>query len=266
LFNQGTPIPISMQACDQPGSENKFMYSGLRSDNPLLTPEEAKQAGKFEESVKMTAISGSKLELSHEYRMTFDEVYETLFEDEQNDLNEILESEEELSLDDLFNATVDLYLEETTGISIMLPTECKLYTTADDYGTLITTSSPGGLITMSIYISPNETMEDGMQAMNSIKAFLETKGQTIHPEQDDINDFSEDDFNPYYSEYVENTTEDDNGDIQSEFFADLIISDGDFLAVTVNIADWSQVDNNPEERLYLYLLQTCALLSDFTIY
>ena len=105
-----------------------------------------------------------------------------------------------------------------------------------------------------------------MQAMNSIKAFLETKGQTIHPEQDDINDFSEDDFNPYYSEYVENTTEDDNGDIQSEFFADLIISDGDFLAVTVNIADWSQVDNNPEERLYLYLLQTCALLSDFTIY
>jgi len=266
LFNQGTPIPISMPACDQPGSENKFMYSGLRSDNPLLDPEEAKQAGKFEESVKMTAISGSKLELSHEYRMTFDEVYETLFEDEQNDLNEILESEEELSLDDLFNATVDLYLEETTGISILLPTECKLYTTADDYGTLITTSSPGGLITMSIYISPNETMEDGMQAMNSIKAFLETKGQTIHPEQDDINDFSEDDFNPYYSEYVENTTEDDNGDIQSEFFADLIISDGDFLAVTVNIADWSQVDNNPEERLYLYLLQTCALLSDFTIY
>jgi hypothetical protein len=266
LFNQGTPLPASMQACDQPGSENKYMYSGMRSDNPLLSPEEAKQASKFEESVKLTAISGSPIELSHEYRMTFDEVYETLFEEEQNDLNDILASEEELSLDNLFNATVDLYIEENTGISILLPVDCKLYTTTDDYGTLITTSSPGGLVTMSIYISPNETMEEGMNALDNIKAFLEKKGQPINPEEDDIDDFRDDDFNPYYSEYVENTTEDENGDIQSEFFADLIISDGDVLAVTVNIADWSQLDNNADERLYLYLLQTCALLSDFTIY
>jgi len=266
LFNQGTPLPAAMPACEQPGSENKFLYSGLRSDNPLLDPEEAKQASKFEESVRLTAISGSDIKLSHEYRMTFDEVYETLFEDEQNDLNEILEFEEDLTLDNLFNATVDLYIEENTGISILIPVDCKLYTTTDDYGTLITTSSPGGLITMSIYISPNATMEDGMEAMNSIKAFLETKGQSIHPEEEDIDDFSDDETNPYYSEYVENTTEDENGDIQSEFFADLINSDGDVLAVTVNIADWSQLNDDEDERLYLYLMQTCALLSDFTIY
>jgi hypothetical protein len=266
LFNQGTPMSASLQACDQPGSENKFMYSGLRSDNPLLNPEEAEMTKAFEDPMNFTAENGSQLELNHEYRMTFDEVYETLFEDEQNDLNEILQSEQEVSLDNLLNAYVDLYIEENTGISIMIPSGCVLSSSSDNFGTLITTTSPGKLITMSIYISPNNTMDAGMKAMKAFKAYMEKSGQPMQPQEEDIDDFSDDEYNPYYSEHVEHTVEDDNGDAQSEFFADLAISDGDFLAVTVNIADWNELDNNPDERLFLYLMQTCALLSDFSIY
>jgi hypothetical protein len=266
LFNQGTALSGSMQACDQPGNENKYMYSGLRSDNPLLSPEEAEQARHFEDEMDFSAENGSELELSHEYRMTFDEVYETLFEDEQKDLDEILNDEDDIDINSLLNQTVDMYIEENTGISIMIPAECTLTSSSDDFGTLITTTSPGGLITMSIYISPNNTMDAGKKAMNAFKAYMEKTGQPMQPQEEDIEDYSDDEYNPYYSEHVENAEEDNNGEVQSEFFADMAISDGDFLAVTVNISDWSLLDQNPNERLYLYLLQTCALLSDFSIY
>jgi len=266
LFNQGTALSGSMQACDQPGNENKYMYSGLRSDNPLLSPEEAEQARHFEDEMDFSAENGSELELSHEYRMTFDEVYETLFEDEQKDLDEILNDEDDIDINSLLNQTVDMYIEENTGISIMIPAECALTSSSDDFGTLITTTSPGGLVTMSIYISPNNTMEAGKKALNAFKAYMEKTGQPMQPQEEDIEDYSDDEYNPYYSEHVENAEEDNNGEVQSEFFADMAISDGDFLAVTVNISDWNLLDQNPNERLYLYLLQTCALLSDFSIY
>jgi hypothetical protein len=88
----------------------------------------------------------------------------------------------------------------------------------------------------------------------------------MEPLEEDIEDYRDDPYTPYYSEYVENAITDANGDVQSEYFADLIMNDGDFLAVTVTIADWEQLVDNPEERLYLYLLETCSLLSDFSIY
>ncbi len=267
LYNQGTPFSTSMYACDQPGKENQYMYSGLRSDNPLLSPEEAEQARQLENPLNFSSSNGSQLELHRDYRMSFDEVYNTLFDDEQADLNQLLASEDShFPIDNLFNATVDLYVEENTGISIMLPAQCSLSGSSDHFGTMITSSSPGGLVTMTIYISPNASMDEGMQALSNFKNYMQSLGHSMQPEENDIDDFRDDEYNPYYGEYVENAYEDDEGNVQSEFFTDMAISDGDFLAVTVSIADWSQLDNNPNERLYLYLMQTCALLSDFSIY
>jgi hypothetical protein len=42
----------------------------------------------------------------------------------------------------------------------------------DAFGTLNTTYQPGGLITMSIYISDGKTMDDGLNAMNAFQEFL----------------------------------------------------------------------------------------------
>ena len=266
LYNQGTSLSKPMQSCESPTAANKFMYSGMRSDNPMLSPEEIEQAQDFENTLNFSSANGSQLELFHEYRMSFEEVYETLFEDEQSDLDEIFETEEEITLEDLLNETVDLYIEELTGISVLIPAQCSLSHASDDFGTLITTTSPGGLITMTVYISPNLSVDEGMSAMDAFKTFMEDNGQPMEPLEDDIEDFRDDPYTPYYSEYIENSFTDANGEVQSEFFADLIMNDGDFLAVTVNIADLAQLEENPEERLYLYLLATCSLLSDFSIY
>jgi len=189
-----------------------------------------------------------------------------LFPDEQANMEGVLENEEEISLLDMFESTMDLYVEELTGVTVMVPSQCSLSADSDDGWTYTTTTSPGGLITMSVYISPNDSMEEGLGAMDAFKSFMAENGQVLLPEGDDIDDLSDDPDNPYYSEYIENLYEDANGNIQGEFFADLIINDGDFLAVTVHIADWSAIDNDPEERMFLYLMEICALLSDFAIY
>lgn len=265
LFTQGTPISASMQPCGGT-TGNAYMYSGTRSDNPLLTPEEADQAAQFESPIDMSATDGSRMSLYHDYRMPFTEVYETLFPEEQQNMEGLLENEEEISLVDMFESPIDLYVEELTGITVMVPAQCHLTATTDDAWTYLSTTSPGGNITMSVFISPNDSMEEGIGAMEAFKSFMAENGQALIAEPDDIDDFSDDPDNPYYSEYVENIYDDANGNIKGEFFADLMINDGDFLAVTVSIADWDEIDNNPEERMYLYLMEICALLSDFAIY
>ncbi len=265
LFNQGTPVPASVQPCGGT-TGNQYMYSGTRSDNPLLSPEEAQQVAEFETPMNFNTTDGSQMALYHEYRMTFAEVFETLFPDEQAKMKDVLKNEEEISLIDMFESTMDLYVEELTGVTVMVPSQCNLSAASDDAWTYITTTSPGGLITMSVYISPNDSMEEGIGAMDAFKSFMAENGHVLLPKGDDIDDFSDDPDNPYYSEYIDNLYADVNGNIQGEFIADLIINDGDFLAVTVSIADWSGIDNNPEERMFLYLMEICALLSDFAIY
>jgi hypothetical protein len=189
-----------------------------------------------------------------------------LFPDEQQNMESLLENEQEISLVDMFEAPIDLYVEELTGITVMVPAQCHLSAATDEAWTFLTTTSPGGNITMSVFISPNNSMEEGLGAMETFKSFMAENGQAMVPAPDDIEDYSDDPDNPYYSEYVENVYADANGNIKGEFFADLMINDGDFLAVTVSIADWDAVDHNPEERMYLYLMEICALLSDFAIY
>ena len=265
LFNQGTAPLATLQSCGGT-TGNAYMYSGTRSDNPLLSQEEADQAAQFEQPMDYTSGDGTSLTLFHDYRMSFSEVYETLFPEAQSDLEGILESETEISLVDMFESGIDIYIEEMTGISVMVPSQCQLNISSDESQTFITTTSPGGLITMSFYISTNTTMEEGLENMEGFKSAMAENGHIMEAKEEDIADYTDDPENPYYSEYVENTLTDENGDVTGEFFADLIINDGDFLAITVSIFDWSQLENNPEERMFLYLMETCGLLSDFSIY
>lgn len=265
LFNQGTAPTQGMQACGG-ATGNAYMYSGMRSDNPLLSREEAGQAAQFEAPGNFTARDGSNLQLYHDYRMNFSEVYETLFPEEQSELGEIFASEDRITLNDMLRSTIDLYVEANTGITVMVPAQCNLTASSDGSGTYLTTTSPGGLITMSVYIFPNYDMNQGLNTMGMFKSALASYGYNTVAESDDIEDYRDDEYTPYYSEYVETTFHDDEGEVAGEFFADLMVNDGDFMAITVSISDWNSLDNNPTERLYLYLLETCALYSDFGIY
>lgn len=266
LFKQGKPLSKPMQSCDQGGIENKYMYSGLRSDNPLLSPEEVKLAKQFENPMKIASGGGELVKLYHDYRMSFGEVYETLFDEEKQDLKEILKTDVSMTPVELDSKTIDLYVEDQSGITLMVPSECRLSRSSDDYGTLITTSSPGGLVTMSIYISINETMDEGMQAMSAFKSYMAQSGTILQSKDEDIDDFADDVNNPYYREHIDQKGSNQHGDIQSGWYANLIINDGDFLAVIVTGNDWAGLENNPNELMYYYLMESCARLCDFTIY
>jgi hypothetical protein len=179
LYSQGTRPSATMASCDNPTNSNKFMYCGIRSDNPMLDAEELIQAQQMEVPIDIADYNGTPLVLHHNYTMDFREVYETLFENEKEYLNGIFKPGDSLTLDHLLDMSVSLYVEEKTGISVVVPTECKFTTTTDAFGTLNTTSSPAGSITMAIYISQGETMDEGIKAMNSFKAFVASNGQAV---------------------------------------------------------------------------------------
>ena len=46
----------------------------------------------------------------------------------------------------------------------------------------------------------------------------------------------------------------------------MTIQNTDFVGAIVNVTDWNTMWNNPEERLFFYMLEISALLSDFVIY
>jgi hypothetical protein len=262
LLSQGTVPSETMVACNAPGTENKYMYSGIRTDNPLLSPEEVIQAEMASIPMNFSTSMGRQLELLHNYTMSFQDVYETLFEEEKQYLLNLFHPGDNITLDDLLKMTVNLYTEEKTGVSVMIPSQCTLTNSTDGFGTLNTTTSPGGSVKMSFYISQGESMNDGMTALNSFKEFIQNNGQAIEP----IDDEQLKRHNKYYSEYFEKKSNDQRGNTRAVFFADLIINDGDFLAVTLTASDWGLVAKNPEEKLYFYLMEICTILSDFAIY
>jgi len=261
LYTLGTPPAIDMVSCSQ-GSESKYLYSGIRPDNPFLTEEEIDQAVLLNIPLNIISSIGTQLELHHNYSMTFEEVYATLFEEEQQYLTTLFKPSETITLNDLLNKTVHFYSEDNTGVSIMIPDQCTLSSSVDAFGTLNTTSSPGGLITMSIYISDGKTMEDGVNAMNAFQKFLKPNDPDYKPIDQKLLNAN----NQYYNDYFEKKTKDSRGSIKSIYYANMTINQGNFLAVTINVPDWSAVANNSNEKLYFYLMEVCTVLSDFPLY
>jgi hypothetical protein len=262
LYTLGTPPAFDMVTCTSPGSDSKYLYSGIRPDNPFLTEEEIDQAILLNTPLNFMSSIGTQLELHHNYTMTFGEVYSTLFEDEQQYLTTLFKPSETISLNDLLSKTVHFYSEDNTGVSIMIPDQCTLTSTTDAFGTLNTTTSPGGLITMSVYISAGKTMDDGMIAMNAFQQFLKPDDPNYKPIDQKLLKAN----NQYYNDYYEKKTKDSRGSIKSIFYANMTINQGNFLAVTINVPDWSAVANNPNEKLYFYLMEVCTVLSDFPVY
>jgi hypothetical protein len=264
LINQGTVPSGTMASCDSPGNSNSYMYSGIRADNPELSPEEVLQALQADAPINFSTNSGTQLELHLNYSMSFREVYETLYESEQTYLKGLFTTGQSVTLEDLLNMTVNFYVEENTGVSVMIPAQCTMSTSHDDYGTLNVTTSPGGLTKLSFYISPAETMEEGLKAMNAFKRFLITGDFFDEKQIPETKDLSG--FNKYFTEQYKGGSKYTNGGTKTIFFANLIINDGDFLAVTLNASDWQNIAKDSNEKMYFYLMQVCAILSDFTIY
>ncbi len=264
LFSQGTPVPSNMQSCGG-ATGNKFMYSGMRSDNPFLTQEEYNQAADFE-SASIPNTSGLELEIYHEYRMGFEELYESMFPEDQDHIDDVLDNGDDYIVNYLLHSSVDIYTEGSTGVSIMVPTDAYLMADRDENGTYLATSSPGGSVSMHFYITPGHNMDAGMQTMSNFKNYMHEVGYNMTPHPNDIEDYRNDDHNPYYSEYVTQEFYNDYDELEADFTAEIMINAGDFLAIIIQVSDWDQLENNPEELAYLYLMEACAQFSDFSYY
>ena len=276
LLTQGTAPVATMKPCEAPGVLNKYMYSGTRSDNPMLSPEEVEKAKEFENAlsstVSFTDVCENELTLNAEYTVSFGEVFESLFEEDAQNILDLFSDESEfdanlrLSLDNLNNQTMDVYQENITGVSLVIPSEYHFTAAQNGFGRYITISSPLGATMFSVYISHSDTPEEAEKEMARFKAMCVNGGQPMKPAANDIKDFRCDSSNPYYKESVENASLDQNGMLKSEFFATMTINRTDFVGATVSVSDWNTMWNNPDERLFFYLMEISAILADFTIY
>ena len=270
-----TTVPPPMKSCES-GGTNKYMYCGLRSDNPLLTPEEAEQARRLENdtmySVRFTDPCENLLTVTAQQSVSFTEIFESLFDENAQNVLDIFSDETEsgngqrLSIDNLSNRTMDLYLEDITGSSLWIPSESRFSTSRNTFGNFITLSSPLGTSSISIFISHLDTPEDAEKEMARFKAMCMAMGQPMEPTSNDIKDFRCDSDNPYYKETVENSTLDQNGKLKSEFQTTMVIHNTDFIGTIVSVSDWNTMWNNPDERLFFYFLEMSGQFADFIIY
>ncbi|MDX2250111.1 MAG: hypothetical protein SF052_25235 [Bacteroidia bacterium] len=274
LFTLGVPPPGSQPTC----SSDK-LYSGLRSDNPFLSPELQQMAQQIEYS-QANPISGNGedgFSFSLQYRTNCQDLYETLFPEDQEYIQDIVRMGEEgfhiadpLSVYDLYPQEIDIYQDGQTGATIAIPTYSNINIEQENGRTLIEVSSQYEGITMYIYVSHNHSMEEAQSEKEWFKSYLVSDGLNWEEDENsqgaDIIDYSQDYYDPYYFEDMQRVIYDGEGYITSEFYATMTISDTDFLGVSVQVNDWQTLDDDPNERLISYLMEACTMITDFGYY
>ncbi|MEZ4828914.1 MAG: S1C family serine protease [Bacteroidia bacterium] len=274
LLTNGTSYPPSHPSC----SSDK-LYSGLRTDNPFLSPElrETAREIEFSQNNPVTASGDSDFSLSLTYRTTCGDYYETLFEEDQQYIADIVQisekvfpAEDRLQVYDLYPQPIDIYQDAVSGATIAIPQNTTIKTTSASDHTLIEVSSPGDGITMYIYISHQNSLSSCMEEVNWFKEYLESDGL---PWQEDVDfpdeepeDYTDDPDDPYYYEEFSRVILDEDDYITAQFDAYMIISDTDFIGVSVQVNDWQAVDDDKNERLMYYLMDACATITDFPYY
>jgi hypothetical protein len=277
LVKNGTPPPGSMTSCASGGASGKSMYSGIRSDNPNLSDEERQAAILFEEAAARPLIvhdnTGDTLSISKYQRMSFGELYETLFDENKQRIKDLFADEkefsksEQLSPEDLMEVTMDMDLGNKTGAWIVYPTGSAYVASKNAMGTVITIDNESALSTISFYLSKNNSPEEANIELAKFKEMLQALGQKTEPTTNNIKDFNCEAGNPYYREYIENADYDEQSDaLLSKFTCSMTINKSDFLGVWLNVTDWKKMWNDREQRKLYYLLQSGIIFADFAIY
>lgn len=272
LRDKGVPPSPGLASC-----QSDALFSGLRSDNPLLGPELHARALELENAPIMTGSDsqGNALAFSLNFRGTYAELFDSMFEEDKEYIMDLLKKEtqtkdglkEVIRLVDIYREGCDILVENETGVTIAYPTSGTWQADAGPNENFIEIESPNGGVSMIIQFSRSGSVEESVDAMNSFKRYLVSDGRNWVPT--DYDDDPENYLNEAYPTYNEDwwreikTAE---GDIQAELYATLEIDGGNFLGVAVVVSDWNQVDDNPEERKFYYLMEACALLTGFPFY
>ncbi len=270
LLNEGAPAA--------PGSAcvSERLYSGLRADNPHLENDPVLAESAMDEPFAFVDNDGNTIAFTLEYRAACKDIYDTMFEEEQAHIRDLVtENEksfaesEQVTIYELYKQLIDVYQEENTGASIAIPAQSDLSIEKSEGHTLIEASSPFEGITMIIFARSSSSLEESREAMAWFESYVlsDREDWAADPEdKDEIDDFLDDEDEPYYSKLMGRAAVDENGDTVAELFASLTIDGDDFLGVVVKVNDWQTVDDDKEERLFFYMMQACAMLTDFAYY
>ncbi|MEZ4772410.1 MAG: hypothetical protein R3D00_04445 [Bacteroidia bacterium] len=271
LITKGTSVAGAQTPCS-----SVKLYSGLRSDNPLLNPDLLEMAKTIEYSREhpITKNGDNGFSFSLAYRTNCRDFYGTLFPEDQEYIREIVELGEDdrnvaekLSIYDLYGQKIDIYQDARTGATVAVPTNSKINIQQEGAHTLVEISSKYDGITMYIYLSHNETMEETRDEMAWFKEYLVSDGRPWEldedfPDEEPI-DYTDDEYDPYYFEDMQRVVIDEDNNVTAEFYARLTISDTDFMGVSVQVNDWETLEEDKYERLMSYLLEACATITDF---
>ena len=258
-----------------PGSacSSDRLYSGIRSDNPHLDPKLAGLAQALAASEKnpfvFTDDNGDQLAFSLDYRATFRDIYDTMLPEDKQFIKELLEDEKyftdgRVTLQDLFKQSIDVFQDDEAGAVIAIPTGSELEVEQENGHTLVGVSSPRAGSTMILSVQTTESLKGSIQAKNWFEQFLLQGGpKWIKEEEDDIENSLDDPNEPYYDALVDRVAYAADGQtVVAELFASLTIDDNNFLGVSIIVLERDQLTKN--ERIYNYLMEACAILTDFT--
>lgn len=263
-----------------PQCSSTNLYSGLRADNPHLDPalaELAKAIAASEENpFGFDDDSGDRLAFELEYRAPFRDIYDTMFDEDQGYVEELVQENEaafeegqQVTVDDLFSQSINIFQEAETGATIAVPAASELRIKKEDGHTLVEASSPYEGITMIIFVENTNSIEASKSAMNWFKSYIMSDRQDWileEGEKDEIEDWLEDTDEPYYSELMERVAYDEEDNLVAELYASLTIDKTNFLGVVVKVNDWATLDDDQEERIFFYLMEACTILTDFAYY
>lgn len=270
LMSEGsTAVPGS--ACT-----SERLYSGLSADNPHLQNDPELADLPDESPFSFVDDSGETMTFSLEYRARCQDVYETMFEEDQKYLRDLVHENEaqigaaeQVTLRDLYDQRLDVYQEENTGAVIAVPAESDLRIEKSAGHTLIEASSPYEGLTMIIFAQSSDAIAESQETLAWFKDYIvgDREDWAAEPdEEDQVVNFLDDEDEPYYSELMERVVLDKNGDLLAELYASLTIDGTDFLGVVVKVNDWAAVADDRDERIFFYMMETCAILTDFAYY
>jgi hypothetical protein len=250
------------------------LYGGLRSDNPLLQEGEAPE----ENSFKFSDDSNDQLEMDLEYFTPFREIFETMFEEDQEYVKDLLIDEEEyeneqVTLDELLKQPIKIFQEEETGATIAIP-ENSFFTiekSPDNRHTLIEVTGLDSDVEMVVFVQSTNSKAEAQAAQKWFENYIVSDGQKWVQEtgEDADEDIVDDELlndpdEPYYNELMDRVVYGDDHEVVAELYASLSIDENNFLGVAVKVGDWR--NQSKAERLEYYLLEACAILADFAYY
>ncbi len=252
------------------------LYSGIRADNPHLEEDPAWRELAEKNPFEFVDDSGDQLTFAFEYRATCKEIYDTMFEEEQGYIQELVHEneavfaeDERVTIYDLYNQSIDIYQEEESGATIAVPSASELRVEKENGHTLIEASSPYEGITMIIFVQNTQSVEESQAAMNWFKEYIVSDRDdwtSEAGEKDEIEDYLDDEEEPYYNELFERVVHDGEDNLVAELYASLTIDGNNFLGVAVKVNDWETLDDDKDERIFFYMMEACTILTDFAYY